>query len=60
MAGLICERCKQEIKNPFDPVPIGEYVLFESVGGYRGVTLCDSCTRTLSLMVQAFLSRKEE
>lgn len=60
MVGLICERCKQEIKNPFDPVPIGEYVLFECVGGYRGVTLCDSCTRTLSLMVQVFLSEKEE
>jgi hypothetical protein len=60
MAGLICERCKLEIKNPFDPGPIGEYVLFENVGGYRGVMLCDSCTRTLTQMVQAFLNKKEE
>lgn len=60
MVGLICERCKQEIKNPFDPVPIGEYILFKSVGGYKDVTLCDSCTRTLAQMVQAFLNGKEE
>ena len=60
MVGLICERCKQEIKNPFDPVPIGEYVLFESVGGYRGVNLCDDCSKELTKIVQAFLNGKEE
>lgn len=60
MTGIICERCKQEIKNPFDQVPIGEYELFESVGGYRAVTLCDSCRRTLTEMAKAFLNGKEE
>lgn len=60
MTGLICERCKQEIKNPFDPVPIGEYILFQSVGGYAAVNLCDDCSKELTKMVQAFLSREEE
>lgn len=60
MPGLICERCKQEINNPFDPVPIDEYILFKSVGGYAAVDLCDDCRKELTKMVQAFLSEKKE
>ena len=60
MGGLICERCKQEIKNPFDPVPIGEYILFKSVGGYKDVTLCDNCCKEFTKIVQVFLGGKKE
>ena len=59
MAGIICERCKQEIKNPFDPVPIGEYILFKNVGGYDAVDLCDDCCKELTKIVQVFLGEKE-
>lgn len=60
MPGIICERCKREIKNPFDPVPIGEYILFKNVGGYADVNLCDDCSKELTKMVRAFLSEKKE
>lgn len=60
MTGIICERCKQEIKNPFDPSPIGTYILFKNVGGYAGVNLCDNCSKELTEMVQVFLGGKEE